>query len=116
MLTLSLCWLEMTTASTRTGLLFSSYSTGDLALAVRAQIAHLAVLAHLGQALGQLVGQADGHGHQLRGLVAGITEHHALVAGTAHLVVGAQAMSGLWPSMLEMTAQVSASKPNFARV
>ena len=27
MLTLSLCWLEMTTASTRTGLLFSSYST-----------------------------------------------------------------------------------------
>ena len=27
MLTLSLCWLEMTTVSTRTGLLFSSYST-----------------------------------------------------------------------------------------
>ena len=27
MLTLSLCWLEMTTASTRTGLPFSSYST-----------------------------------------------------------------------------------------
>ena len=63
---------------------------GDLALAVRAQIAHLAALAHLGQTLGQLVGQADGHGHQLRGLVAGITEHHALVAGAAHLVVGAQ--------------------------
>ena len=27
---------------------------------------------------------------RLRGLVAGITEHHALVAGAAHLVVGAQ--------------------------
>ena len=63
---------------------------GHLALAVRAQVVHLAVLAHLGQALCQLVGQADGHGHQLRGLVAGIAEHHALVACTAHLVVGAE--------------------------
>ena len=63
---------------------------GDLALAVRAQIVQLAALAHLGQALGQLVGQADGHGHQLRGLVAGITEHHALVACTADLIVGAK--------------------------
>ncbi len=59
---------------------------GDLALAVRTQIIHLAVLAHLGQALCQLVCQADGHGHQLRGLVAGITEHHALVARADRLV------------------------------
>ena len=89
---------------------------GDLALAVRAQVIQLAALAHLSQLLGQLVGQADGHGHQLRGLIAGIAEHHALVTGTAHLVVGASAISGLWPSMLEITAQVSASKPYFARV
>ena len=61
----------------------------DLALAVRTQIIQLAVLAHLGQALGQLVGQTDGHGHQLRGLIAGIAEHHALIACTAHLIVGA---------------------------
>ena len=89
---------------------------GDLALAIRAQVIQLAALAHLGQLLGQLVSQADGHGHQLRGLIAGIAEHHALVTGTAHLVVGTSAISGLWPSMLEITAQVSASKPYFARV
>ena len=63
---------------------------GDLALAVRAEVIQLAALAHLGQLLGQLVGQADGHGHQLRGLIAGITKHHALVACTADLVVGAE--------------------------
>ena len=62
----------------------------DLALAVRTQIVQLAALADFGQLLGQLVGQADGHGHQLRGLIAGIAEHHALVTGTADLVVGAQ--------------------------
>ena len=62
----------------------------DLTLAVRAQVVQLAALAHLGQLLGQLVGQADGHGHQLRGLIAGIAEHHALIACTAHLIVGAQ--------------------------
>ena len=63
---------------------------GDLALAVRTQIIHLAVLAHFGQALGQLVSQADGHGHQLGGLIAGIAEHHALVACTGNIIVGAQ--------------------------
>ena len=44
----------------------------------------------LGQALGQLVGQADGQRHQLRRLVAGVAEHHTLVARTGHVVVGAQ--------------------------
>ena len=63
---------------------------GDLGLAVGPQIVHQALLADLGQALGQLVAQGDGQGHQLRGLVAGVAEHHALVAGAAHLVVGAQ--------------------------
>ena len=63
---------------------------GDLALAVRAQVIQRAVLAHLGQALGQLVGQADGQRHQLGRLVAGVAEHHALVARTGHVVVGAQ--------------------------
>ena len=63
---------------------------GDLTLAIRAQIVHLAALTHGGQALGQLVCQRNGHGHQLRGLVTGITEHHALIARTADLVVGAE--------------------------
>ena len=62
----------------------------DLALAIRTQIVHLAVLAHLGQALCQLVSQTDGHRHQLRGLIAGIAKHHALVACTADLIVGAK--------------------------
>ena len=63
---------------------------GDLALSVGAQVGQRAVFAHLGQALGQLVGQADGQRHQFGGLVAGKAEHHALVAGAGHLVVGAQ--------------------------
>ena len=67
---------------------------GHLAFAVRAQVIHLAALAHLSQALCQLVGKADGHGHQLGGLITGITEHHALIACTAHLIVGAQCNIG----------------------
>ena len=63
---------------------------GDLALAVRAQVVEGAVLADLGQSLGQLVGQADGQGHQFGGLIAGIAEHHALVACTGNIIVGAQ--------------------------
>ena len=52
----------------------------DLRLAVGPQIVHQTLLAHGGQALGQLVGQRDGQRHQLRRLVAGEAEHHALVA------------------------------------
>ena len=40
----------------------------------------------LGQTAAELVGQGDGGGHQLRGLVAGVAEHHALVAGADGLV------------------------------
>ncbi len=54
---------------------------GHLALAIRAQPGKRASLAHFSQRAGQFVRQVDGHGHQLGGLVAGITEHHALVAG-----------------------------------
>ena len=54
---------------------------GDLGLAIRAQPGQRAALAHLGQLAGELVGQVDGHGHELPGLIAGIAEHHALVAG-----------------------------------
>ena len=54
---------------------------GDLRLAVGAQIGQQTLLAHVGQALGHLVGQRDGQRHQLGGLVAGVAEHHALIAG-----------------------------------
>ena len=63
---------------------------GDLALSIRAQVGQLAALADLAQAAGQAVGQGDGHGHELLGLVAGKAEHHALVArADVHLALGA---------------------------
>ena len=52
-----------------------------LRLAIRAQIGQCAVPAHRCQTLHQTMGEHNGHGHQLRGLGAGIAEHHALVSG-----------------------------------
>ena len=50
----------------------------------------------LGQTVAQSPGQSHRQGHQFGGLGAGTAEHHALVAGTAHFVVGAQSnISGL---------------------
>ena len=54
---------------------------GDLGLTVRTEIVHQTLLAHIGQALGHLVGDGDSQRHQFRRLVAGVAEHHALVAG-----------------------------------
>ena len=63
---------------------------GDLGLAVRTEEGHGAVLAHLGQLLGELVGPEDGGGHEGGGLVAGKAEHHALVTGALVFGSGAQ--------------------------
>jgi hypothetical protein len=52
-----------------------------LALRIRTQPRQLAGLAHLGLALHQTVSERDGCGHQHVGLVGGVTEHEALVAG-----------------------------------
>ena len=60
---------------------------GDLALAVGAHGVIGLVLANVRQLGGQPMGQHDRQGHQLRRLVAGEAEHHALVAG-ALLVLG----------------------------
>ena len=54
---------------------------GDLGLAVGAQVGHVAVLADLGQPLGEPVRERDRQRHQLGGVVAGVAEHQALVAG-----------------------------------
>ncbi len=62
----------------------------DLGLPVRAQVRQDLGLAHVGEAPGELVRQQDRHGHELRGLGAGVAEHHALVAGALaveHVVV-----------------------------
>ena len=55
----------------------------DLALAVRTQVVQRARAADLAQLLTQLVRQHDRQRHQLFGLVAGVAEHQALVAGAA---------------------------------
>ena len=52
-----------------------------LRLAVGAQVIHQLFLTDLRQALGHLLGQGDRQRHQLRRLVAGVAEHHALIAG-----------------------------------
>ena len=54
---------------------------GHLGLAVRAQVGQRPVLADLGQALGEPLGQVDGHRHEDVRLVGRIAKHHALVAG-----------------------------------
>src|SRR5690606_24701427 len=64
-------------------------AAGDLALGVRAQPRQQAGLAGLGLALDQAVAEHDGRGHQHVGLVAGVAEHQALVAGALVLRLGA---------------------------
>ncbi len=56
---------------------------GNLGFAVGAEKIEFAGLAHVGEALGELVRELDRHGHQLGSLVAGEAEHHALIAGAA---------------------------------
>ena len=68
---------------------------GDLGLSVGTQIVGQTLLAHLSQAHGQLLGQGDGQGHELLGLVAGVAEHHALVAGAVVQAVVLSALLGL---------------------
>ena len=54
-----------------------------LALRVGAQVGHLPSLApDVGKHLHYAVGKRERYRHELRGLVGGIAEHHALVAGT----------------------------------
>ena len=45
------------------------------------------LLSHLGQPPGQPVGKDDGHGHQLRRLVTGITEHQPLIPRPLFMVL-----------------------------
>ncbi len=54
---------------------------GDLGLGVGAQVGHGAGPTDLGVALGHAVRHVDRQRHEHVGLVAGVPEHHALVAG-----------------------------------
>ena len=73
----------MTTASTRTGLWFASYSTVTWLLPSGRRYAILPFLRTSLSFCSQLVRQRDRRRHQLRRLVGGVAEHHALVAGAA---------------------------------
>jgi len=55
----------------------------DLGFSIGTKVGKGSILADLREPHGQLVRQRDGSGHQLLVLVAGIPEHHALVAGAA---------------------------------
>ena len=55
---------------------------GDLGLGVGAQPGQRAVTAGSRHGSVQLVGELEGQGEQLRGLIGGITEHDTLVTGT----------------------------------
>ncbi len=93
MSTPSACWVEMRIFSTATGLLVH-VAHRHLRLAVGSQVVEHVGLAHRGQALGKTMREVDRHRHQLRGLVARVAEHHALVAG-AHQVDGVDALAVL---------------------
>jgi hypothetical protein len=54
---------------------------GDLGLAVGAQVREDTFFPHLRQAQAEMMRQSDGERHELRGLVRGVAEHHALVPG-----------------------------------
>ena len=82
--TLSLCCVEMTTVSTRTGRP-SDILDGDLGFGVGAEEINFVLLADLGKLLGELMRQLDRHGHQLGSFVASVAEHHALVASAASI-------------------------------
>ena len=74
------CWVEMSTVLSATGLAVLVVE-GDLGLPVGAQVRQDAGLADLGQPVGQAVRQPDRQRHEVVGLVAGVAEHHPLVAG-----------------------------------
>ena len=67
---------------------------GDLRFGVRTQVGHfLALLADGGEFLHEAVGQFDGQRHVVVHFVAGIAEHHALVART--LIFGSRTFNAL---------------------
>jgi hypothetical protein len=74
------CCVEMTTLDDARGLAISySTETCDFASG-RSHLASFAGLADAGQLAAEAVGEHDRRGHQLGRFVAGVTEHHALVA------------------------------------
>ena len=84
---LGVCWVETTIAVAATGLP-SVVAQRHLALGVGLEERRRAGMAVRRHALQDLVAVGQGRRHQLGGLVAGETEHDALVAGAFVLVAG----------------------------
>ena len=59
---------------------------GNLSLSVGTEVFQRAFLSHLCQLLCEAVSKRYGKRHKLGGLVAGVAEHHALVAGADPVV------------------------------
>ena len=54
---------------------------GDLSLTVGTQVRDQTAATHLRKSHGETVGQPNGHRHEVVVVVAGVAEHHSLVAG-----------------------------------
>ncbi len=81
----------------------------DLALAVGANPVDVLLLTQFGELVQDPVRQGNGERHQFGRLVAGVSEHQALVARST--VSTPWAISGLWVWILMSTSQVSAQNP-----
>ena len=66
-----------------------------LRLPVGAQVVEDAFLADRGEAAGETVREPDRHRHEVVGVVAGVPEHHALVAGADLVVVVGETVADL---------------------
>ena len=76
------------------GLVVLVISEGHLGLAIRAQAGDDVRVAHFGEPASQAVSQGDRQGHELCGLIGGITEHETLIA-RAQLVIRIQRAGGI---------------------
>ena len=81
----SACCVDTTTFSTFTWAAVD-VAHRDLRLAVGTQVGQRTVLAHLRQTLAHALRQVNRHRHEGLRLVAGIAEHHALIARAHRLV------------------------------
>ena len=84
----------------------------NLGFAVRAKERKRTVLANLGQALREAMRQINGHRHERARFVAGVAEHHALVARAGFVfLIGGFAVLGL-PAFIDALGDIGALAVN----
>ena len=89
---------------------------GDLALAIGTQPSDIVLLAQIGEAIENAVGQSDGQRHQFGRVIAGVAEHQSLIAGAdifalGRIFVHALGDVGALAVDASSTAQVSPQMP-----